>query len=115
MLGLAARSCGLYKAGETVQSRIIGGQASSPGKYPWVAMLATSGSVQCSAIIVDEYHVLTAGHCLDEYVVRQRAGRTSVGGVEKEREEGVPGGERGRERRKEGRRERGSTTMVLKA
>ena len=62
----------MYKS---VQARIIGGHASTPGQYPWVAMLATSGSVQCGAIIVDEYHVLTAGHCLDEYVAREGADR----------------------------------------
>ena len=63
-----------------MQARIIGGHASTPGQYPWVAMLATSGSVQCGAIIVDEYHVLTAGHCLDEYVAREgRAGRGGGG------------------------------------
>ena len=92
-----------------MQARIIGGHASTPGQYPWVAMLATSGSVQCGAIIVDEYHVLTAGHCLDEYVAREgadRAGRFGGGGAG----EGVRETEIERETERKRQRERGRQT-----
>ncbi|XP_070194155.1 SCO-spondin-like isoform X2 [Littorina saxatilis] len=68
-----ARDCGVFKP----SARIIGGQNSNPGQYPWVAMLASNGNVQCGAIVVDNWHVLTAGHCLDDKVLNNQLNSNS--------------------------------------
>ncbi|KAL8616376.1 hypothetical protein ACOMHN_032230 [Nucella lapillus] len=61
-------SCGRYKP----RAKIFGGFQSEPGRYPWVAMLLNSGKFHCGCVIVDRYHVLTAGHCLDKHVKNNR-------------------------------------------
>ena len=50
--------------------RIIGGQNSMEGKWPWIAhlsVLLNNGSEQfhCGGVLISDNHVLTAAHCFD--------------------------------------------------
>ncbi|XP_059177705.1 mite allergen Der f 3-like [Physella acuta] len=46
-----------------VFSKIYGGTATERGEFPWIAMLLVNGVLECSGIILDYTHLLTAAHC----------------------------------------------------
>ena len=46
--------------------RIIGGTPATPGDFPWQVMMLRGGRFACGGTIIDEFHVVTAAHCLDE-------------------------------------------------
>lgn len=48
--------------------RIVGGQASQPGEYPWMVRLtiiAGASSILCGGSIITSLHIITAAHCFD--------------------------------------------------
>lgn len=54
---------------ETSQSvnagpRILGGRRAIPGQFPYQAELTYEGRHKCGGAIIDEFHVLTAAHCI---------------------------------------------------
>jgi uncharacterized repeat protein (TIGR01451 family) len=55
------------------QPDIIGGEKALPGAWPWQAALIHSDATNlydgqyCGAVLVDEFWVLTAAHCVDNY------------------------------------------------
>ena len=62
-------------------ARIAGGMQSKPGVQPWAASIRLQGSQRsfhwCGAVVISEFHVLTAGHCMEDYpkdVYRVRVG-----------------------------------------
>lgn len=70
-------SCGLIcgKAGAPPENtRIVGGQVSQPGQWPWMAIVAATftesdgvnRTYQCGGSIINEEWVLTAAHCLQQ-------------------------------------------------
>ncbi|XP_076449504.1 serine protease 33-like [Babylonia areolata] len=65
--------CGAYKP----RGKIVGGQQSVPGRYPWIAMLLHNGELQCGCVVVDHYHVLTAAHCLRGEVLNNQLNSNS--------------------------------------
>ena len=59
--------CGQRKV---AAANIVGGEASQPGEWPWMAKLVYTRSDQatCSGTLVSRKHVVTAGHCVAELV-----------------------------------------------
>jgi hypothetical protein len=45
--------------------RVVGGQASQPGAWPWVVALYRDGDFHCGGVLLDESWVMTAAHCVD--------------------------------------------------
>uniref|UniRef100_A0A6G1S4C0 Mite allergen Der p 3 n=1 Tax=Aceria tosichella TaxID=561515 RepID=A0A6G1S4C0_9ACAR len=64
---LAVSSC-LHQANSapsTHEARVIGGgKPADPGEYPFLVGLAHNDKHLCGGSIMDEYHILTAAHCL---------------------------------------------------
>lgn len=58
---------GLFKCGVEGTSRIVGGVASTAGKYPWIGAYLNSGQNPggCAGTLVAAEWVVTAAHCLD--------------------------------------------------
>lgn len=46
------------------QSRVVGGRASQPKAWPFLVVIYKDGNFHCGGIILDEIHILTAGHCM---------------------------------------------------
>lgn len=71
------RSCGLTNATDT---RIVGGEESPPGAWPWIALIGYKDEVTnkidylCGGALISHRHVITAAHCVhnknDLYSVR---------------------------------------------
>lgn len=47
-------------------SRIVGGIPSQPSAWPWIVAIYRNGLFHCSGVIIDEWWILTAGHCTDK-------------------------------------------------
>lgn len=63
--------CGA-KNGNQDQERIVGGQQASPNEWPWVAVLFNNGRQFCGGSLIDHNHILTAAHCVAQYVDTSR-------------------------------------------
>ena len=47
-------------------ARIVGGQKSDRGKWPWMAaLLRDKTDPYCGGVLIDNWHILTASHCVD--------------------------------------------------
>uniref|UniRef100_A0A915CZR1 Peptidase S1 domain-containing protein n=1 Tax=Ditylenchus dipsaci TaxID=166011 RepID=A0A915CZR1_9BILA len=57
--------CGVRQWSEDdPMDRIINGKIVTPGKWPWVVALFAGGKFKCTASLVSNKYVLTAGHCI---------------------------------------------------
>lgn len=57
-------SCGLSSSDRlTAQRRIVGGTEAGFGSFPWQAYIRI-GSSRCGGSLINQYHVVTAGHCV---------------------------------------------------
>lgn len=63
----ATAFCGM-KNGNQDQERIVGGQNAIPNEWPWVAALFNSGRQFCGGSLLNSIHILTAAHCIAQYV-----------------------------------------------
>lgn len=59
-VSLKCIECGRQKS----TSRIIGGQPSKLGEWPWQVSLSFKGSHVCGGVVISESFVLTAAHCI---------------------------------------------------
>ncbi|RXG54128.1 Enteropeptidase [Armadillidium vulgare] len=55
--------CGIRPRASTQRARIVGGNNSSPGAWPWHAALYKEGEYQCGATLINKQWLLSAGHC----------------------------------------------------
>lgn len=68
------QGCGLSVSSRlTAQRRIVGGTEAGFGSFPWQAYIQI-GSSRCGGSLINQYHVVTAGHC----VARARPGQVRV-------------------------------------
>ncbi|KAJ8681368.1 hypothetical protein QAD02_017155 [Eretmocerus hayati] len=60
---------------ELINTRIVGGSRTIIGEFPWIALLEyESGNevkLDCGGSLITNWHVLTAGHCIDEKVLKR--------------------------------------------
>jgi hypothetical protein len=61
-----------YQCGQTFQQpylqssiRIINGLQAKPHSFPWAVSLQYKGVHDCGGVIIDQWNILTAAHCLD--------------------------------------------------
>ncbi|XP_050585834.1 trypsin-1-like [Bombus affinis] len=59
-----SRNCTCECGISNQEDRIVGGQPTTPNKYPWVARLVYEGRFHCGASLVNNDYVLTAAHCV---------------------------------------------------
>ncbi|PKF63703.1 serine protease [Psychromonas sp. psych-6C06] len=60
-----------------ITARIVGGQESIEGQWPWMVSI-NSGGYECGGTLIDEQTVLTAAHCLYDFSSEITATRISV-------------------------------------
>lgn len=60
-------SCGA-KNGYQDQERIVGGHNAEIGEWPWIAALFNGGRQFCGGSLIDNIHILSAAHCVAQYV-----------------------------------------------
>ena len=47
-------------------ARIVGGQKSERGNWPWIAALLLDKTYPyCGGVLIDDWHILTASHCVN--------------------------------------------------
>jgi len=54
-----------------IRNRIVGGELSTFAGWPFVVGLTRDGKFICGATILDRFWVLTAGHCLQDFVAKE--------------------------------------------
>jgi hypothetical protein len=64
-VGPAPTQCG-KQAVTPIRTRIVGGQDAVAHSWPWLVSLQYNGGHFCGGTLIDEYHVVTAAHCLQE-------------------------------------------------
>ncbi|KAI1693347.1 trypsin domain-containing protein [Ditylenchus destructor] len=64
------KTCGIaQQPAPMTEERIAGGKEALRGQLPWAVSLArTDGGNKCTAVLISEWHVLTAIHCFYNYV-----------------------------------------------
>ncbi|KAF5287789.1 hypothetical protein FQA39_LY15725 [Lamprigera yunnana] len=85
LVGLLA--VGAFCAPKSRQGKIVGGEAASPGQFPYQISLRYRGSHNCGGSIINPGTILTAAHCLDGFgkdfmTVVVGTNHVSEGGVE---------------------------------
>ena len=62
----------IVQCGQTFQSpylssslRIVNGFQAKPHSFPWAVSLQYKGAHDCGGVIIDQWNILTAAHCLD--------------------------------------------------
>lgn len=65
--GQAAQQCGRTFRQPHMNSplRIVNGFEAIPHSLPWAVSLQYKGVHDCGGVIIDQWHILTAAHCLD--------------------------------------------------
>ncbi|XP_063244111.1 uncharacterized protein LOC134543168 isoform X2 [Bacillus rossius redtenbacheri] len=55
------------RADRAEEGRVVGGEASRPGSWPWVVALYKDGLFHCGGVILTPTWVMTAAHCVDRF------------------------------------------------
>lgn len=55
--------CGMRPRAVSHRARIVGGNNSGPGSWPWHAALYKEGEYQCGATLINSRWLVSAGHC----------------------------------------------------
>ncbi|XP_076307762.1 uncharacterized protein LOC143223549 [Tachypleus tridentatus] len=55
--------CGVRPLSQGIQGRVIGGQSSMVGAWPWQVALYREGEFQCGAVLINNQWLVSAGHC----------------------------------------------------
>jgi len=63
-----------------IRTRIVGGREAAAHSWPWIVSLQYRGNHFCGGTLIDEYHVLTAAHCLQDETIDTSL-LTVVGGL----------------------------------
>lgn len=50
--------------GQPSGERVVGGEFSYPGYWPWLVMINKDGKFHCGGVILDETWIMTAAHCV---------------------------------------------------
>ena len=45
--------------------KIVGGEETLPGEYPWAAQLRIGGRFTCGATLLNNQWLMTAAHCVE--------------------------------------------------
>lgn len=63
----SSTSCGISYVPPNLHTslRIVNGIESNPHSFPWAVSLRYRGMHDCGGVILDQWHILTAAHCLD--------------------------------------------------
>ncbi|CAH1186896.1 unnamed protein product, partial [Phyllotreta striolata] len=48
-------------------SRIVGGKPSQPAAWPWLVSIYKNGNFHCGGVLINEWWIVTATHCVDKY------------------------------------------------
>lgn len=68
-LCLLLAECGVNaRMGVSRQSRIVGGTNAASGDWPWQVSLHVQGTHVCGGSIITPDWIVTAAHCVEEYV-----------------------------------------------
>ena len=81
---MGSGQCGIAHIQErpkTPHRRVANGMTSTAGAHPWTASIRLQGDRRtfhhCGAVVISEFYVLTAGHCMEDHprkVIRVRVG-----------------------------------------
>jgi secreted trypsin-like serine protease len=66
MVAVLVALVGQDAAGAQSANKIIGGVEAEPGEFPFVAALYEDDEFSCGGSIIDERHIITAAHCVEE-------------------------------------------------
>ncbi|XP_037092300.1 trypsin-1-like [Pollicipes pollicipes] len=71
------QGCGINR--RNLATRIVGGQAADPRAWPWmVALLRGTPGFFCGGVLISQWHVLTAAHCVQRFRLREVRVRLGV-------------------------------------
>lgn len=54
------------------KSKIVNGRIASPGEFPHQISLQFKGQHICGGALISDQHVVTAAHCLNEFINRRK-------------------------------------------
>lgn len=55
-----------YKDSILQNSRVVGGKPSQPAAWPWLVSIYKNGIFHCGGVIINEFWIVTAAHCMDK-------------------------------------------------
>jgi secreted trypsin-like serine protease len=65
---LKKSNCNFSNLVKNIDGQIIGGQDATVGQFPWQVMLLLNLKFHCGASLISDRWVLTAAHCVEEFV-----------------------------------------------
>lgn len=47
-------------------SRVVGGKPTQPESWPWIVSIYRNGVFHCGGVLINEFWIVTAAHCVDK-------------------------------------------------